>query len=87
MVGVRVGYPFLQEQLVDFANRVPPELKLKGQKLRYFFKRASEGFLPPDILTKPKHGFGVPCGRWTRDYKPLRSRPRISTKFIGSVPS
>ena len=72
MAGVDVRYPFLDPALVDFANRVPPGLKLKGQKLRYFFKRASEGFLPPEILTKPKHGFGVPCGRWMRDYPPLR---------------
>ena len=72
MAGVDVRYPFLDPALVDFANRVPPGLKLKGQKLRYFFKRASEGFLPPEILSKPKHGFGVPCGRWMRDYRPLR---------------
>ncbi len=71
MAGVDVRYPFLDPGLVDFANRVPPDLKLKGQKLRYFFKRASEGFLPPEILAKPKHGFGVPCGRWMRDYPPL----------------
>ena len=71
MAGVDVRYPFLDAGLIAFANRVPPDLKLKGQKLRYFFKRASEGFLPPEILTKPKHGFGVPCGRWMREYRPL----------------
>ncbi|MGH9390676.1 MAG: asparagine synthase-related protein, partial [Vicinamibacteria bacterium] len=72
MSGVDVLYPFLDRDLVDFANRVPPGLKLKGTKLRYFFKRASEGFLPDAILKKRKHGFGVPCGRWMRDYAPLR---------------
>ncbi|TDI36734.1 MAG: asparagine synthase [Acidobacteria bacterium] len=72
LVGIDARYPFLEPNLVDFANRVPPELKLKGQKLRYFFKRASEGFLPREILTKPKHGFGVPCGRWMRDDPALR---------------
>jgi asparagine synthase (glutamine-hydrolysing) len=72
MAGVDVLYPFLDRDLVDFANRVPPGLKLKGTKLRYFFKRASDGFLPDAILKKRKHGFGVPCGRWMRDYAPLR---------------
>jgi asparagine synthase (glutamine-hydrolysing) len=72
MAGVDVLYPFLDRDLVDFANRVPPGLKLKGTKLRYFFKRASNGFLPDAILKKRKHGFGVPCGRWMRDYAPLR---------------
>jgi asparagine synthase (glutamine-hydrolysing) len=72
MAGVDVLYPFLDRDLVEFANRVPPGLKLKGKKLRYFFKRASEGFLPDEILRKRKHGFGVPCGRWMRDHGPLR---------------
>ena len=72
IAGVDVRYPFLDPALVDFANRVPPDLKMKGQKLRYFFKRASKGFLPAEILTKSKHGFGVPCGRWMRDEVPLR---------------
>jgi asparagine synthase (glutamine-hydrolysing) len=72
LAGVDVLYPFLDRDLVDFANRIPPGLKLKGRKLRYFFKRASEGFLPDEILKKKKHGFGVPVGRWMRDHAPLR---------------
>jgi asparagine synthase (glutamine-hydrolysing) len=72
MAGVEVRYPFLDRELVDFANRVPPGLKLEGTKLRHFFKRASAGFLPEEILRKRKHGFGVPCGRWMRDHRPLR---------------
>ncbi len=72
MAGLEVLYPFLDRDLVDFANRVPPGLKLKGRNLRYFFKRASEGFLPEAILKKQKHGFSVPVGRWMRDHGPLR---------------
>jgi asparagine synthase (glutamine-hydrolysing) len=72
MAGVDVQYPFLDRELVDFANRVPPAIKLRGTRLRYFFKRASEGFLPDEILKKRKHGFGVPCGRWMRDRPALR---------------
>lgn len=72
LAGVEVDYPFLDPELVDFANRIPPGLKLKNGQLRYFFKRASRGFLPDAILAKQKHGFGVPCGRWIRDHVPLR---------------
>jgi asparagine synthase (glutamine-hydrolysing) len=72
LAGVDVDYPFLDPDLVDFANRLPPGLKLKNGQLRYFFKKASRGFLPEEILTKQKHGFGVPCGRWMRDHAPLR---------------
>jgi asparagine synthase (glutamine-hydrolysing) len=83
MAGVEARYPFLDPGLVDFANRVPPALKLKGQTLRYFFKRASAGFLPPEILGKSKHGFGVPCGRWMRDEPPLRELAYDSLASLG----
>jgi asparagine synthase (glutamine-hydrolysing) len=72
LAGVDVDYPFLDPDLVDFANRIPPALKLRNGQLRYFFKKASRGFLPDEILAKQKHGFGVPCGRWIRDHVPLR---------------
>jgi len=82
MAGVEALYPFLDRDLVDFANRIPPSLKLKGTKLRYFFKRASEGFLPDPILKKRKHGFGVPCGRWMRDHPPLRELAHDSLRSL-----
>jgi asparagine synthase (glutamine-hydrolysing) len=82
MAGVDVRYPFLDFELVEFANRIPPGLKLKGGKLRYLFKRASEGFLPEAILEKSKHGFGVPVGRWMRDHPPLRE---IGHDCVGSL--
>jgi len=82
MAGIDVRYPFLDLDFIEFANRVPPGLKLRGQKLRYFFKRASEGFLPDEILTKSKHGFGVPCGLWMRDHPPLRE---LAYDSLGSL--
>ena len=40
--------------------RLPPEYKLKGLTLRWFFKEALRGFLPDEIIAKKKHGFGLP---------------------------
>ncbi len=62
---VAVRYPFLHQDLVDFSARLPTHYKLKGLKLRWFFKEALRGFLPDDIITKKKHGFGLPFGPWT----------------------
>ncbi len=30
-------------------------------------KRAAAGYLPEDIVRRPKHGFQVPVGRWFRE--------------------
>jgi len=64
LAGIDVAYPLLSDELVAFAARLPVRLKLKGTSLRYFFKDALREFLPPEILTKPKHGFGLPFGEW-----------------------
>lgn len=62
--GIGVGFPMLDDQLLDFSLRLPVEYKLKGFKLRWFFKEALRGFLPDEILTKKKQGFGLPFGVW-----------------------
>lgn len=61
---IDVGFPLLDTRLLDFSLKLPTEYKLKGLKLRWFFKEALRGFLPDEILTKKKHGFGLPFGPW-----------------------
>jgi asparagine synthase (glutamine-hydrolysing) len=72
LAGIDVAYPMLNDALVAFSTHLPEELKLKGRKLRYFFKEALRDFLPIDIINKRKHGFGLPIGVWMRSHPPLR---------------
>jgi asparagine synthase (glutamine-hydrolysing) len=64
LAGVDVGFPLLDQRLLDFSLRLPAAYKLRGLKLRWFFKEALRGFLPDAILRKKKHGFGLPFGIW-----------------------
>lgn len=64
LAGIDVTYPLLDDELVAFSATLKPELKLKGFKLRYFFKEALRDFLPPAAITKKKQGFGMPFGVW-----------------------
>ena len=64
LAGVAVGFPFLDPRLLEFSMKLPPHFKLKGMKLRWFFKEALRGFLPDATLTKKKQGFGLPFGVW-----------------------
>jgi len=72
LAGVQVHFPLLDDALIDFAASVPSRYKLRGNKLRYFFKQSMRGILHPQTLAKQKHGFGLPFGLWLKDYKPLR---------------
>lgn len=64
LAGVSVGFPLLDQRIADFSMTLPPAYKVKGLKLRWFFKEALRGFLPDEIITKKKHGFGLPFGVW-----------------------
>jgi len=64
LAGVGVAFPMLDNGLLDFSLRLPDDFKLKGLKLRWFFKEALRGFLPDEILSKKKQGFGLPFGVW-----------------------
>jgi asparagine synthase (glutamine-hydrolysing) len=75
--GIEVRYPLLDDAMVDFSGEVPPDWKVKGQYLRWFFKKALTGFLPDEIINKSKHGFGLPFGIWAKDYAPLRERIEV----------
>ncbi len=65
LAGIPVGFPLLDDRLVDFSLRLPASYKVKGLRLRWFFKEALRGFLPDEIITKKKQGFGLPFGVWT----------------------
>jgi asparagine synthase (glutamine-hydrolysing) len=73
LAGVEAAFPFLDRALVDFSLGLPAEYKLKGLKLRWFFKEALRGFLPDEILTKRKQGFGLPFGVWATRHAGLRA--------------
>lgn len=72
MAGVDVVYPLLDQRIVDLSCRIPSKAKLKGQKLRWFYKQAMADFLPGEIINKSKHGFGLPFGIWLKDHQPLK---------------
>jgi asparagine synthase (glutamine-hydrolysing) len=58
--------PFLDHKLVELAARIPSNLKLRGKVTKFILKEAAVGLLPDSIIHRPKHGFGVPVGRWFR---------------------
>ena len=73
MAGLDVGFPMLDDDLLDFSLRLTSEDKVNGLALRYFFKEALRGFLPDEILRKQKHGFGLPFGVWLTQHKGLQT--------------
>ncbi len=72
LAGVRVEFPMLANDVVKASTRIPSGLKLNRKNLRAFYKNSFADFLPPEIISKSKHGFGVPIGPWLSNHPELR---------------
>lgn len=59
---VEARVPFLDEDVVEFALRIPPSLKRKNGVNKYILKRSAEGILPSEVIYRSKWGF---CGSAT----------------------
>jgi asparagine synthase (glutamine-hydrolysing) len=69
---LEVRLPFLAYPLVEFALSLPADFKVRGLKTKYLLKKAISPYLPPQIIARPKKGFGIPVAKWLRsDFKPL----------------
>ena len=66
--GIENRLPLLDYRLVEYAAKIPSELKLKGfSDTKYIYKQALKGILPDDILfNRPKLGHSVPMKNWLR---------------------
>jgi asparagine synthase (glutamine-hydrolysing) len=62
--GVEARVPYLDTELVAFAQRIPPAFKLKGNETKYILKKLAERYLPKEIIYRPKTGFGAPVRKW-----------------------
>ena len=96
LADIDVAFPILDERVVEFSQQLPANLKLRGTELRWFFKQALLDFLPPEVITKQKHGFGLPVGAWLVGHKPLldlaadgigllRQRGIVQPRFIDEL--
>ncbi|MBI3970784.1 MAG: asparagine synthase (glutamine-hydrolyzing) [Chloroflexi bacterium] len=63
---LEVRVPLLNRLMLDFATRLPIDLKLRGLTRKYLLRKAVAGRLPDEIINRPKKGFGIPLSKWFR---------------------
>src|SRR6185369_17452571 len=62
--GIEARVPFLDYQLVEFALRLPPKLKLRGRTTKYLLRTYAARYLPPAAAGRRKMPFYVPLERF-----------------------
>ena len=69
---LEVRPPFLDHRIVEFAARLPHEMKIRGSKLKWVLRELMRDKLPASVLTRSKQGFDIPTHHWFRTIlKPL----------------
>jgi asparagine synthase (glutamine-hydrolysing) len=77
MNGLEARSPFLDNDVVEFARRLPAQFKYFQGTTKYLLKRALLRVLPPDIVYRKKKGFGIPLAQWLRDWAPHFQPERV----------
>ena len=53
-------FPFLDKDVVDFCNALPPLFKLPGLQEKNILKRVARGLVPDSIVKRPKQPYRAP---------------------------
>jgi asparagine synthase (glutamine-hydrolysing) len=72
-VSMQLRAPLLDRELACIGLGLPISAKLNRRQGKLILRRAFADLLPPEILRRPKRGFGVPVSHWLRGplLKPL----------------
>ncbi len=77
-VGLEAREPLLDYRLMEFAAKLPTNLRVRKGQGKYLLKKSMERYLPDDILYRPKMGFVTPIAQWFRG--PLAGQARDIAK-------
>jgi asparagine synthase (glutamine-hydrolysing) len=69
-VSLETRVPLLDPEVVQFAWRLPLDLKLRGSQTKWLLRQVLYRHVPKDLIERPKMGFGIPLDSWLRG--PLR---------------
>lgn len=65
-VSLEAREPLLDHRLVEFAARLPDDLRVHGGTGKWLLKQTMRSTLPDDVLFRPKMGFVTPIAAWFR---------------------
>jgi asparagine synthase (glutamine-hydrolysing) len=58
--------PFLDFSVVEWGVSLPSRYKIKGFETKHILKDVARSLVPPELIDRPKMGFGIPRAEWLR---------------------
>lgn len=69
-VSLETRVPFLDSDVVEFAARIPPDMKVRAGRGKWLVRQVLYKHVPAALIDRPKTGFSIPIDDWLRG--PLR---------------
>ncbi len=66
-VALEARSPFLDKRVVEFAFRIPLDLRVRATAKKYVVRQLLKRYLPDELVDRPKQGFTAPVAKWLRE--------------------
>jgi len=65
-VSLETRVPFLDPSIVDFAWRLPMNMKIRNGRGKWILRELLKKYVPSNLIERPKMGFALPIDSWLR---------------------
>ena len=64
LASLETRVPMLDSKVIELAYRLPSTFKINKTNRKIILKDTFRDLIPEELFQAPKHGFGVPIGKW-----------------------